>query len=356
MKKKLFAKIGLLSMSLVIMLSACSLPNISAIKPISTAEFWYGLEEQGYDVDSYEATDALLSVYGDALTDICTDYAYYYDDPIEYALFVFNDNSSASSFYAQLESTYEDMTSSHENKSMGSVRLFKGSNKADDFTCLAYKVDDVILMAASDIEDSDRIAKVSEYLMTTDFGNIKDFGNEEAELPQETDIPDADRELQVAPESDTSRNEMVVDESAESAMLSGALYKTDRDGPTYTISWDYESEFSIPTKADWEVDDQYSYTLYADTDNIYSYYRNSGYCTEEEVAEALVDIFGCDMNNFRKTTYDGEDIIVGAKEDDFGTRNFYVFQDVGREEYLLIAITVFDDTPANEAISNFIIP
>ena len=191
MKKKMFAKIGLLSMSLIVMLSACSLPSISEMKPISTAEFWYGLEEQGYDVDSYEATDALLSVYGDAITDVCTDYAYYYDDPIEYALFVFNDNSSASSFYEQLESTYEDMTSSHENKSMGAVRLFKGSNKADDFTCLAYKVDEVVLMAASDIDDSDRIAEVSEYLMTTDFGDIEDSTKEEPEVSQETDTPDA---------------------------------------------------------------------------------------------------------------------------------------------------------------------
>ena len=362
MRKKILA---LCCATMLAALSACSLPSATEMHTITTDEFWYGLAEQGYDIEANDHTETLAEMAGDDLEDC----AYYWEDPTEYGLYIFDTNADASVFFGMAIEDYEEMCNSKQSQSSGSVRMFKGSNKDDDFACLVYKVDNMILLGGSDMAGADRMAEVADYLVTTDFGDVG------TTQPADTEGPDTGRSqgggfAKPADEEPTDTQEPVEGQPAEELpatdgdsfsekleQIAGGedLESAGESGAEYTIDWGDGPELAIPAKAGWEVDDNYDYTLYVDDGDFSVSYSNSNCSSEDEVAEYLVEVYTCEPENCEKTSYDGKTVYVGTKTDSLGN-TFYVFQDIGREDFLFIRIDDYSGSPADEVIPQFLLP
>lgn len=348
-------------------LSACSLPSATEMRAITTDEFWYGLAEQGYDIEANDHTSTLAEMAGGNLEDC----AYYWDDPTEYGLYIFDSNADASVFFGSAVEEYEEMCNSKQSKSSGAVRIFKGSNKDDDFACLVYKVDNVILLGGSDMDGADRMAEVADYLVTTDFGDVGSHQADNAKEsdtgrnqgggfanPTEKDPVDTQEPVDQQPVEGQPATEDKDDSFSEKLQeIAGGdkLESAGQDGAEYTIDWGDGTELAIPAKAGWEVDDSYDYTLYVDDGDFSVSYSNSNCSTEDEVAEYLVEVYTCDPENCEKTSYDGKTVYVGTKTDSLGN-TFYVFQDIDREDFLFIRIDDYSGSLADEVIPQFLLP
>lgn len=357
MKKKLLA---LCCAAMLAVLSACSLPSASDLHAISSDEFWYGLAEQGYDVEAYDATAAMAAGYGSNFTDRCPDFGYYFDEQAEFGVFNFEDNGTAAGYFTQMSDYFGDLCNAESSVTAGTVRMYSGTNRDDDLSCLLYKADNCVLMATSNYEGADRIREVAEYLMTTEFGEL---GSAQGPVESTDDTRGGFGALtgQEAPapvgdeiEQSDFMSEVETTETQEPAD-SGSLSVAARTGQVYEIDWSDGTTLSIPTDPSWEVDDAYDYSLYVDAGDFSVSYSNSYCSTEDEVAQDLVEIYGCDIENCGQETYNGWPVYIGVKYDSLGY-TFYVFQDVGREEFLFIRIDDYSDIPADEVIAQFLIP
>lgn len=362
MRKKILA---LCCAAMLAALSACSLPSATEMHAITTDEFWYGLEEQGYDIEANDHTATLAEMAGDNLEDC----AYYWDDPTEYGLYIFGSSADASAFFGSAVEDYEEMCNNQQSKSSGAVRMFKGSNKDDDFACLIYKVDKMILIGGSDMDGSDRMAEVADYLVTTDFGDVEARQEGNAEdlddgrnqgggfaKPAEEEPTDTQEPVEDQPVEDQSTAEDdSFSEKLQEIAGGDTLEPAGQDDAEYTIDWGDGTELAIPTKPGWEVDDNYDYTLYVDDGDFSVSYSNSNCSSEEEVAEYLVEVYTCEPENCEKTSYGGKTVYVGTKTDSLGN-TFYVFQDIGREDYLFMRIDDYSGSTADEVIPQFLLP
>lgn len=216
---------------------------------------------------------------------------------------------------------------------------------------------------------ADRMAEVANYLVTTDFGDVG------TTQPADTEGPDTGRSqgggfAKPADEEPTDTQEPVEEQPAEELpatdgdnfsekleQIAGGedLESAGESGAEYTIDWGDGTELAIPAKAGWEVDDSYDYTLYVDDGDFSVSYSNSNCSTEDEVAEYLVEVYTCEPENREKTSYDGKTVYVGTKTDSLGN-TFYVFQDIGREDFLFIRIDDYSGSPADEVIPQFLLP
>lgn len=362
MRKKILA---LCCATMLAALSACSLPSATEMHAITTDQFWYGLAEQGYDIEANDHTAELAEAAGDILEDC----AYYLEAPTAYELYIFHTNADASGFFSAQVENYEEMCNSRQSQSSGAVRMFKGSNKDDDFACLIYKVDNMILLGGSDMDGADRMAEVADYLVTTDFGDVgtqqpadadgSDSGRNQSggftkptkDEPADTQEPVEEQPTEDPPITDGDS----FSEKLEQIACGDKLEPAGEDGTEYTIDWGDGTELAIPAKAGWEVDDSYDYTLYVDDGDFSVSYSNSNCSTEDEVAEYLVEVYTCEPENCEKTSYDGKTVYVGTKTDSLGN-TFYVFQDIGREDFLFIRINDYSGSPADEVIPQFLLP
>ena len=362
MRKKILA---LCCATMLAALSACSLPSATEMHAITTDQFWYGLAEQGYDIEANDHTAELAEAAGDILEDC----AYYLEAPTAYELYIFHTNADASGFFSAQVENYEEMCNSRQSQSSGAVRMFKGSNKDDDLACLIYKVDNMILLGGSDMAGADRMAEVADYLVTTDFGDVG------TTQPADTEDPDTGRsqgggfakpgdgepaDTQEPVEEQPADEQPATDgdsfsEKLEQVAGGDKLESAGQDGAEYTIDWGDGTELAIAAKAGWEVDDSYDYTLYVDDGDFLVSYSNSNCSSEDEVAEYLVEVYTCEPENCEKTTYNGKTVYVGTKTDSL-SNTFYVFQNIGREDFLFIRIDDYSGSPADEVIPQFLLP
>lgn len=130
---------------------------------------------------------------------------------------------------------------------------------------------------------------------------------------------------------------------------------SERDGEEREIAWSYTEKHALPTSSSWTTEDDYSSQLRVESGEMSATFSNSQCATEAEIAELLTDFWGCDESTFLKGSYDRKAVYVGSREWDFGM-NYYVFQDIGKDSYLLIFIHDKANQEPAAVISEFLVP
>lgn len=133
------------------------------------------------------------------------------------------------------------------------------------------------------------------------------------------------------------------------------LAPSERDGEEREIAWSYTEKHALPTSSSWTTEDDYSSQLRVESGEMSATFSNSQCATEAEIAELLTDFWGCDESTFLKGSYDRKAVYVGSREWDFGM-NYYVFQDIGKDSYLLIFIHDKANQEPAAVISEFLVP